>query len=34
MRSRKVGEARFNMEENANRIADILLDIAGRSRRA
>ena len=34
MRSRKVGEARFNMEENANRIADILLDIAGRFRGA
>jgi glycosyltransferase involved in cell wall biosynthesis len=31
LRSRSVGEARFNMEKNANRIADILLDIAARS---
>jgi glycosyltransferase involved in cell wall biosynthesis len=30
MRARQVGEARFNMQENANRIADILLDLASR----
>jgi glycosyltransferase involved in cell wall biosynthesis len=32
MRSREVGEARFNMATNANRIADILLRIAGTPR--
>jgi len=30
MRSREIGEARFSMDKNANRIADILLSIANR----
>jgi glycosyltransferase involved in cell wall biosynthesis len=30
MRAREIGEARFNMQTNANRIADILLSIAKR----
>lgn len=30
MRSREIGEARFNMQKNANRIADILLQISKR----
>jgi hypothetical protein len=27
MRSREIGEARFDMQKNASRIADILMDI-------
>jgi glycosyltransferase involved in cell wall biosynthesis len=30
MRSREIGEARFSMQKNANRIADILVDISRR----
>jgi glycosyltransferase involved in cell wall biosynthesis len=30
MRSREIGEARFNMQKNASRIADILMDISRR----
>lgn len=30
MRSREIGEARFNMQKNANQIADILLEISSR----
>jgi len=30
MRSREIGEDRFNMQKNANRIADILIGISRR----